>query len=125
MWIDENGIVNVEAIWDDPWSVIAEDLAERLRNLSADELDDLASWVSTYSLMSMLEVRDEMRASPSDVEHRYQGIEVDRVTALLDASLNESLTESIERQAEHIDIRWRLDVLQALELALGELEADE
>ena len=123
MWVGNDGAVNVEVNWDDPWVIFDEPLAARVRALKPEAVEDLES-----SLMERLvDLADEVQGAfakgeySSAEESEFVYAEFPRQIVLIDIPSDPNVVQLLLGQVDRQPLRWRADVMQTVVMAIMEL----
>jgi hypothetical protein len=117
MWIDANGVIQVELNWDDPWVVFDDDLRSRLESAPKKETAGLEDALWTQLPETIDSVTRAFPAPDAAQEAMFVGLELARKPWL--RASEGTLVSLVVSQILDVDPRWRLDVLQTALQALA------
>jgi hypothetical protein len=123
VWVEDDGI-HVEVISSDVWSLVDPALALRLRGLSRRKLDRLHGLLLRYSVRLGMRMGARLRDVNVAKELEYRGREIEPEIVFWDRPRRRNVGRLLIRQAVSQPYRWRLDALEALAFAVGELLID-
>ena len=122
MWIGQDGEVNVELNWDDPWVIFEPALKDRIESLREAELESLNSALWDELLGVMLGTREHFLGQQLSEESEFEGNELPRRTFILNTTDASPVAQVVIPQVLNQPWRWRADVIQTATEALSQME---
>jgi hypothetical protein len=123
VWIGESGEVNVEALWEDPWQLFAEDLHSRIGAIDVSDVDSLEIGIYNANLLVMADAHSAFSPRNIGEEAQFVGVALER--QIIFKTIADDIQTGLIDDADQVPLRWRRDAVTGATLALECLLNDQ